>query len=329
MDPALQFTQDYTSKVVMDVVKRYDVDGIHFDDYFYPYPSYNGGDDFPDDRSWNVYVENGGTMSRGDWRRNAVNTLIERLYKEIKAEKRHVKFGLSPFGIWRPGFPKSVEGFDQYDKLYADAKLWLNKGWIDYFTPQLYWPSYKLNMSFPVLLGWWQEENTHQRHLWPGINIANDKNILLNNQEVISEIMITRGMLPKSPGTVHWSMSALTKNATLTKSLFEGAYKQPALVPASPWLDHIAPRAPEVLVGEQVDSLFIQWKSKENDVFKWVLYYQYENKWEQRIFNKEETQTLIPLYNNKVIEPSKLKYIIVTAIDRTGNESEQKPIVIN
>ncbi|MEY3186714.1 MAG: hypothetical protein RL675_538 [Bacteroidota bacterium] len=329
MDPALQFTQDHTSKVVLDVVKRYDVDGIHFDDYFYPYPSYNGGDDFPDDRSWNVYVENGGTMSRGDWRRNAVNTLIERLYKEIKAEKRHVKFGLSPFGIWRPGFPKSVEGFDQYDKLYADAKLWLNKGWIDYFTPQLYWPSYKLNMSFPVLLGWWQEENTHQRHLWPGINIANDKNILLNNQEVISEIMITRGMLPKSPGTAHWSMSALTKNPTLTKSLIEGVYKQPALVPSSPWLDHIAPKTPEVFLGEQVDSLFIQWKSNEKDISKWVLYYQYENKWEQRIFNKEETQTLIPLYNNKLTEPSKLKYIIVTAIDRTGNESEQKPIVIN
>jgi uncharacterized lipoprotein YddW (UPF0748 family) len=328
MDPALQFTQDHTSKVVMDVVKRYDVDGIHFDDYFYPYPSYNGGDDFPDDRSWNSYVENGGTMSRGDWRRNAVNTLIERLYKEIKAEKRHVKFGLSPFGIWRPGFPKSVEGFDQYDKLYADAKLWLNKGWIDYFTPQLYWPSYKMNMSFPVLLGWWQEENTHQRHLWPGINIANDKNILLNNQEVISEIMITRGMLPKSPGTIHWSMSALTKNPTLTKSLNEGVYKQPALIPASPWLDHFAPKPPEVFLGEQVDSLLIQWKSKETDIAKWILYFQYENKWEQRIFNKEETQALIPLYNNKVPEPNKVKYIIVTAIDRTGNESEQKPIVI-
>lgn len=329
MDPALKFTQDHTSKVVLDVVKRYDVDGIHFDDYFYPYPSYNGGDDFPDDRSWNNYIENGGTLSRGDWRRNAVNSLIERLYKEIKAEKRNVKFGLSPFGIWRPGFPKSVEGFDQYDKLYADAKHWLNKGWIDYFTPQLYWPSYKLNMSFPVLLGWWQEENTHQRHLWPGINIANDKNILLNNQEVISEIMITRGMLSKSPGTVHWSVSALTKNPTLTKSLIEGAYKQPAIVPASPWLDHTSPKPPEVFIGEQTDSLFIQWKSKETDIFKWVLYYQYENKWEQRIFNKEETQTLIQLYNNKLPESSKLKYIIVTAIDRTGNESEQKPIVIN
>ena len=329
MDPALQFTQDHTSKVVLDVVKRYDVDGIHFDDYFYPYPSYNGNDDFPDDRSWNIYVENGGTMSRGDWRRNAVNTLIERLYKEIKEEKPHVKFGLSPFGIWRPGHPKSVEGFDQYDKLYADAKLWLNKGWIDYFTPQLYWSTNKLNMSFPVLLGWWQEENIHQRHLWPGINIANDKNILLNNTEVVNEIMITRGMLPKSPGTVHWSMSALTKNPSLTKDLKEGVYKQPALVPASPWLDHTAPKAPEVFLGEETDSLLIRWTSKEQDIFKWVVYYQYENKWEQRIFNKHETETFIKLYNNKQPEPSKLKFIIVTAVDRTGNESIQKPIPIN
>jgi uncharacterized lipoprotein YddW (UPF0748 family) len=329
MDPALQFTQDHTSKVVMDVVKRYDVDGIHFDDYFYPYPSYNGNDDFPDDRSWNAYVENGGTMSRSDWRRNAVNTLIERLYKEIKQEKSHVKFGLSPFGIWRPGYPKSVEGFDQYEKLYADAKLWLNKGWIDYFTPQLYWSTNKLNMSFPVLLGWWQEENTHQRHLWPGINSANDKNILVNNIEVVNEIMITRGMLPKSPGTVHWSMSALTKNPSLTKELKDGVYKQPALVPASPWLDHIAPKPPEVFLGDQNDSLLVRWTSKEHDVFKWVLYYQYENKWEQRIFNKDETETIINLYNNKQPEPSKLKYIIVTAVDRTGNESIQKPVAIN
>jgi uncharacterized lipoprotein YddW (UPF0748 family) len=329
MDPALKFTQDHTSKVVLDVVKRYDVDGIHFDDYFYPYPSYNGNEDFPDDRSWNSYVESGGTLSRSDWRRDAVNTLIERLYKEIKAEKRHVKFGLSPFGIWRPGHPSSVDGFDQYEKLYADAKLWLNKGWIDYFTPQLYWPTTKVNTSFPVLLGWWQLENTHQRHLWPGINIANDKNILLNNQEIISEIMISRGMLPKSPGTVHWSMSVLTKNPTLTKNLIEGPYKQPALVPASPWLDHLAPKAPEVFIGEQPDSLLIQWKGKENDIFKWIVYYQYENKWEQLIFNKDVTETFLKLYNNKMPEPSKLKYIIVTAIDRAGNESEQKPIVIN
>jgi uncharacterized lipoprotein YddW (UPF0748 family) len=329
MDPSLKSTQDHTSKVVRDIVKRYDIDGIHLDDYFYPYPSYNGNQDFPDDVPWLSYVINGGLLSRGDWRRNAVNTLIERLYKEIKEEKRHVKFGLSPFGIWRPGFPTSVEGFDQYDKLYADAKLWLNKGWIDYFTPQLYWPSYKINTSFPVLLGWWQSENTHQRHLWPGINTANDKNSLLNNQEVISQIMITRGMLPMSPGVVHWSMSALTKNPSLTKELNEGVYKKPALVPASPWLDNHAPKPPEVFLGEQNDSLLIRWEAKDEDVFKWVLYFQYDSKWEQRIFNKQETETLIKLYNNKTPEPDKLKYIMVTAIDRTGNESIQKPVVIH
>ena len=329
MDPSLKSTQDHTSKVVRDIVKRYDIDGIHLDDYFYPYPSYNGNQDFPDDGPWLSYVTNGGELSRGDWRRNAINTLIERLYKEIKEEKRHVKFGLSPFGIWRPGFPTSVEGFDQYDKLYADAKLWLNKGWIDYFTPQLYWPSYKINTSFPVLLGWWQSENTHQRHLWPGINTANDKNILLNNQEVISQIMTSRGMLPMSPGVVHWSMSALTKNPSLTKELNEGVYKKPALVPASPWLDNHAPKPPEVFLGEQNDSLLIRWEAKDEDVFKWVLYFQYDSKWEQRIFNKQETETLIKLYNNKTPEPDKLKYIIVTAIDRTGNESAQKPVAIH
>ena len=268
-------------------------------------------------------------MSKSDWRRNAVNTLIERLYKEIKAEKKHVKFGLSPFGIWRPGYPESIEGFDQYEKLYADAKLWLNEGWIDYFAPQLYWPTTRLSVSFPILLGWWQEENKHQRHLWPGINIGPDQGGVTNNQEIISEIMISRAMLPKSPGVTHWSINSLTKNPSLTKSLKEGVYKQPALVPASPWLDHIAPKPPEVFLMEQIDSLLIQWKSKETDIFKWVLYYQYDNKWEQRIFNKGETETLIKRFNNKDAESSKLKYIIVTAIDRSGNESEQKPIAIN
>lgn len=329
MDPSLKTTQDRTTNVVLDLVRRYDLDGIHFDDYFYPYPSFNKNEEFPDSASWNAYVAGGGKLSRSDWRRNAVNTLIERIYKEIKAEKKHVKFGISPFGIWRPGYPESIEGFDQYEKLFADAKLWLNEGWIDYFAPQLYWPITRLSVSFPILLGWWQEENKHQRHLWPGINIGTDQNGIANNQEIISEIMIARAMLPKSPGVTHWSINSLTKNYGLTKSLKEGVYKQPALVPASPWLDHIAPKPPQVFLTEKNDSLLIQWESKETDIFKWVFYYQYENKWEQRIFNKEEKQTLIQLYNNKLPEPSKLKYIIVTAIDRTGNESEQKPIVIN
>ncbi len=149
-DPSLKATKEHSTAVVMDIVKRYDIDGVHFDDYFYPYREYNKGDDFPDSASYAAYQAGGGRLNRGDWRRDAVNSFIENLYKEIKKEKKHVKFGLSPFGIWRPGYPEGICCFDQYDVLYADAKLWLNKGWIDYFSPQLYWPITRPNTSFPI-----------------------------------------------------------------------------------------------------------------------------------------------------------------------------------
>ena len=165
LDPSKIGTQDLSAAVVNDIVKRYDIDGVHFDDYFYPYAEYNGGADFPDSESYAAYQNKGGKLALGDWRRDHVNTFIKRIYKEIKKEKKHVKLGISPFGIWRPGYPESIRGMDQYDKLYADAKLWLNKGWIDYFMPQLYWQINNVPLSFPVLLGWWESENTKGRHL--------------------------------------------------------------------------------------------------------------------------------------------------------------------
>jgi len=128
MDPSKKGTQDHSYNVVMDLVRRYDLDGIHFDDYFYPYPSYNNSKDFPDDDSWASYQRSGGKLSRGDWRRESVNAFIKRTYNGIKAEKPHVKFGLSPFGIWRPYNPPAIAGFDQHDQLYADARKWLNEG---------------------------------------------------------------------------------------------------------------------------------------------------------------------------------------------------------
>jgi uncharacterized lipoprotein YddW (UPF0748 family) len=326
MDPSLKATQDRTSKVVMDIVKRYDLDGIHFDDYFYPYPSYNGDKDFPDDNSWNEYVRNGGKLERGDWRRESVNKLIQRLYQEIKTEKQHVKFGLSPFGIWRPGYPASVEGFDQYDKLYADAKLWLNKGWIDYFTPQLYWPTNRIAQSFPVLLGWWQSENTLQRHLWPGISIGTDKNGIANNQEVLSEIMISRGMLPKSQGIVHWNISSLTKNPSLTQALRDGPYKLPALIPASPWLNTQRPASPSIATSTNNGALFINWTPKDDKAFRWVVYGEYGDKWEYQILTRDQNFASLKLQtSDKNGKPILLKRIMVTAVDRTGNESMQQP----
>lgn len=325
-DPAMKGTQDHGMNVVMDLVKRYDIDGVHFDDYFYPYPSYNGNEDFPDSVSWAAYQQNGGSLSRGDWRRQAVNTFIERLYKEIKKEKPYVKFGLSPFGIWRPGYPESIGGFDQYETLYADARLWLNKGWVDYFSPQLYWPINRMQQSFPVLLGWWAGENKKNRHLWPGISVNRDTN-RVNVNETLNQIMIDRGMVPESKGVIHWSISSVTRNPVLTQSLLDGVYKKEALVPSSPWLDKNAPDMPEVQTKVAGDSLHIKWThNNEKDVFRWVIYYQYGDTWNYKIANRNERSMMLKSsLNPKTV----LNSIAITAVDRTGNESERKEIVVH
>src|SRR5690606_30022614 len=287
MDPSQQGTQDRTTNVVMDLVTRYDIDGVHFDDYFYPYPSYNLNEDFPDNASWNNYLANGGELSRGDWRRESVNKLIERIYLNIKEVKLQVKFGLSPFGMYRPGYPASISGFDQYEELYADARLWLNKGWIDYFTPQLYWPVNRIQQSFPVLLGWWNQENTHQRHLWPGISVGRDTTDK-NADETFNQVMISRGMLPNSMGVVHWSISSLTSNPKTSKVLLDGPYKKKALVPSSPWLDNTRPAPPTVTFSHLQDEINISWTPEnQNDVFRTVVYYRYGNLWNYEILNRK------------------------------------------
>ncbi|MBL1215416.1 MAG: DUF1343 domain-containing protein [Ignavibacteriae bacterium] len=335
LDPSLKGTQDHSTNVVMDIVKRYDVDGVHFDDYFYPYDSYNNGEDFPDDKSWQAYLNSGGKLSRGDWRRESVNVFIERLYDEIKKEKPHVKFGLSPFGIWRPNHPESIKGYDQYEKLYADAKLWLNKGWIDYWTPQLYWTINKIPQSYPVLLGWWKSENTMNRHFWPGINIGrrdSEKNI----DEVINQIMVTRGMLPESPGNVHWSIGPLVRDLNLARAIKKGPYNNQALVPSSPWLDNTAPEKPIVNSKINFDEINLTLDHpKKSDITKYVVYSKYGDNWEYEIFTSEIRSANLDAFkknfsylrNTKPEQIQKeeafipLSKISVTAVDRTGNES--------
>ena len=324
MDPANKKVQDITNDVVMDLVKRYDIDAVHMDDYFYPYPSYNLGVDFPDSVSWAAYQRSGGKLSRADWRRDAVNKLIERLYKNISFEKPWVKFGLSPFGIWRPGHPQSIEGFDQYDQLYADAKLWLNKGWVDYFTPQLYWPVNRYAQSFPVLLGWWKNENKKGRHLWPGISVGRDSSDK-NLDEIINQIMIDRGIMSESKGVVHWSISSLTRNPRMADTLLKSVYKKQALVPSSPWMDSKAPVAPAVTTESQNEFLKISWTHPdEKDVFRWVVYYQYGDRWAYRILDRNQRWIALGPTTGSGSATQKLTKIIVTAVDRTGNESEKK-----
>jgi uncharacterized lipoprotein YddW (UPF0748 family)/predicted glycoside hydrolase/deacetylase ChbG (UPF0249 family) len=344
MNPSNPGTKDHSFAVAVDIVQRYDIDGVHMDDYYYPYPSYNNDEDFPDGESWETYQENGGKLSRGDWRRESVNTFISRLYTAIKEIKPHVKLGLSPFGIWRPKNPESIRGFDQYDKLYADAKLWLNKGWLDYLTPQLYWPINQIPQSFPVLLGWWVDENLKNRHLWPGINIGRKKGEK-GADETVNQIMIIRGMLPKNPGNVHWSIGPLITNGDLVDSLLTGPFKKQALVPTSPWLDNINPESPQVINHILEDNMVISWRhTNSDDVFRWVVYYKYANDWEYKILNSLDRSLSIPLYSvktdslrGKKIEEindvegllNPLSDIAVTAVDRVGNESVPKIVAVS
>jgi len=332
LDPSKKETQDYTYSVIMDVVKRYDVDGVHFDDYFYPY----GDGNFPDDDSWAEYTKSGGSFSREDWRRAAVNALIERVYKGIKSQKQYVKFGISPFGIWRPTYPASIAGYDQYNRLYADAKLWLNNGWIDYWTPQLYWPINQIPQSFPVLLGWWSRQNTQGRNLWPGMIIGrmNDEK---GADETINQIMIERGIVPENPGHVHFSMKGFLRDSSvLVASLKNGPYKKMAIVPPSPWLDDSAPAAAKIQTTISNDTLLaVTWShDKPNDVFRWVVYYKYDEMWEYTIMNSIDRSTVLPLSRilrevtrsrrQEVVKDTTqfLLRIAVSAVDRTGNESE-------
>lgn len=262
MDPGEPEAVDHSLRVILDVVRRYDIDAVHLDDYFYPYPVKDGqGKDqpFPDEPSWQRARAAGETLSRNDWRRQNVDQFVKTLSEKIKEEKSWVRFGISPFGIWRPGYPEEIVGFDAYDKLYADARKWQREGWIDYFSPQLYWPIDSEGQSYPVLLRWWEEQNLAGRHLWPGnytSRVDDGTNRSWVVEEVLDQIRVTRAH-EGAGGNVHFSMRALMENRMgIVEKLQADLYSQPALIPATPWLNMEAPGAPEVgFKGEDIVEL--------------------------------------------------------------------------
>lgn len=258
LDPGDADAVAHSIAVIRDVVRRYDVDGVHFDDYFYPYPVTTTADDgatretpFPDDASWQAYLDatpEADRMERDDWRRDNVNQFIRRVGEVVHEEKPHVKYGVSPFGIWRPGVPPSIKGFDPYAKLYADARLWFREGWVDYLTPQLYWPIDQAPQSFTTLLGWWAEENRHGRHLWPGLYTSKTGfDEPMPAQEIIDEIEATRAQRG-AEGHVHFSIKALRDNDGGVADRLRETYAEPALIPATPWRagDRPPPGAPTI-----------------------------------------------------------------------------------
>ncbi|MBO6576535.1 MAG: family 10 glycosylhydrolase [Rhodothermales bacterium] len=246
MDPGIPEVRDHSLSVMLDVVRRYDIDGVHMDDYFYPYAALDstGAEiPFPDSIAWRASGFNG---SLSDWRRSNVDTFVETLYDAVKAVRPEVKVGISPFGIWRPGYPEGVTGFDQYEGLYADARKWLREGWVDYYTPQLYWAMDSQGQPYAALLDWWTGENIHNRHLWPG-NYASrvilEGSAYWEPEELVRQVRHTR-QVQQATGNVHFSMKALMPGTGQGSLLRDSVYTGPALVPATTWLGGATPDVP-------------------------------------------------------------------------------------
>ncbi len=331
LDPGSEAVQDYTVSVIMDVVKRYDIDGVHIDDYFYPYKEVDANKHvipFPDDATWQAYLQSGGNLSREDWRRENVNTLIERLYREIKRDKSWVKFGISPFGIWRPGYPAQIKGFDAFDQLYADSRKWIQSGWCDYLSPQLYWPIKQPAQSYTSLLKWWVDQNAHGRHIWPGnytSRVGDGSKNSWSRDEIVQQVESTRSQ-NGATGNVHFSMKPLLQNrAGVTDALIAGPYDQPALVPASPWLkDHTSNRPKfDVDVDDTTGKSTLTWSpGGKQRPWLWVLQIQKSSKWTTLILpGDQKTLSLTPASPEKPPEAFAL-----SAVNRTGERSQ--PVVI-
>ncbi len=320
MDPGEPEVQDLTTKVILDVVRRYDVDGIHFDDYFYPYQEIDAQKNvvpFPDDASFARYQTGGGKLSRNDWRRENVNSLVSRLHREIPKIKPHVRFGISPFGIWRPGYPAQIKGYDSYDRLYADSKLWLEQGWIDYVLPQLYWKIDAPGQSFPVLLNWWIAQNPKNRHVWAGQYTARataDEKSAYPDEEIEYQIRTARGIAGAS-GTVHFSAkSVLQSDPVLTNRLKNGVYAEPALVPATTWLSAPAAfRAGELKISAPGGKTFSA-RGGTAQVWQWIVQTRVGTEW---------TSTLLPGAQTdfNVQAGAVIEEIAVSSVDRLGNQS--------
>ncbi|MCG7754752.1 glycoside hydrolase family 10 protein [Flavihumibacter cheonanensis] len=236
-DPGNKNAQQFVVNIVRDLVKRYPVDGIHFDDYFYPYRI--AGKEFPDQKSYKVF---GVGMSVDEWRRSNVDSIIRHLAVAIKAEKPWVKFGISPFGVWRnndkdPRGSATTAGQTNYDDLYADILLWLKEGWIDYVAPQLYWEFGHKAAAFEVLLDWWSK-NTYGKHCYIGLGIyrAGSNSAWKDPNQLPRMIQAVRNT-PNMHGVIYFSSKSFEKNPNgWNDSLRNNYYRDPASIPSMEWM---------------------------------------------------------------------------------------------
>lgn len=325
LDPGEPEAAEHTLAVVSDVLRRYDVDGIHIDDYFYPYPARRPGAaasepelPFPDDRAFERAQAAGLRLSRDDWRRRNVDELVRGMHERVRLIRPQARFGVSPFGIGKPALrPPGIKGFSQYDKLYADVERWLAEGWMDYLAPQLYWPRAQSAQSFAVLLDYWRAQNRRGRHVWPGLYTSriNDRPDSWLPQEIEEQIAHVRQVAPGS-GHLHFSMVALLRDRRdVASRLRTGLYAQPALVPATPWLASPVQQPLTLEIADLGSALKLRLRSAQTpaDLRAWqrqVLWLRRRGAWECN-----------PHASSDMLLPSAgIDALAAAPLDRAGNE---------
>lgn len=326
LDPGEREARLYSLRIILDVVNRYDVDGVHLDDYFYPYKDAKKSD-FPDDLTWSRYRESGGELSRDDWRRDNVNRFVHTLYREIKMRKPRVKFGISPFGIWRPGHPPQIKGKDSYEELYADSFKWFANGWVDYLSPQLYWKIDDHDQSYPVLLAWWAAQNFQNRHLWPGNMAAHVESRNWPPTEIARQILTTRKVKGASGNVLFRAGTLMNTKNGLANTLLKYCYQEPALVPDSPWLNHEKSGLPKVSkIDDARRGMFrIRWSEGSGEKpWLWVYQTRRQDRWTTEILPAGQRQRNLPKDSLSLLPD----LIAVRAVTRSGNLSEPRVISI-
>lgn len=334
LNPGIAENRNYICAVVKDIVTRYDIDGLHIDDYFYPYPV--PGLNIPDDDQY--YSNNYGITNRGDWRRHNVNLFIEQLYRTVHEAKPWVKVGISPFGIYRNKRSSSIgsdtNGLQNYDDLYADILLWINKGWLDYCVPQIYWEIGNRAADYDTLIKWWNQYAVG-RPLYIGEDIertvkyADPKN---PNRHQQAAKMALHQQLPAVNGTVLWYSKAAVDNVGNYGSNLRNAYwKYPALQPSMPFIDNSTPKKVKKLkpVWTQ-DGYILFWTQPKGSTWK--------NKAEKYVVYRFAKGDKIDLNDTRKIYTittntfCKLPYVngnvkwtyVVTALNRLQNESKAR-----
>lgn len=331
LNPGLKEAADYTCKVAADIVKRYDIDGFHIDDYFYPYPV--AGKKIPDQELFQK--NNHGFWNIGDWRRDNVSRFIKQLGETIHQVKPWVKFGVSPFGIYRNkrNDPNGSEtnGLQNYDDLYADVLLWVNNGWIDYCVPQLYWEIGNRAADYKTLITWWNK-NAGKRPLYIGEDIertakyadpANPKSHQLPAKHKLHQEM------NNVKGTVLWYAKTAADNVgNIGHTLRDFYWKYPALQPAMPFMDNKAPKGVKSLKFKWTEQgPMLTWKApkgkKWGDVVNKFVIYQFKDGEKINLDDASHILKITTYTSFKVpyVKDGKSTFV-VTALDRVGNESK-------